>query len=95
MTVSRYIFRPDFIVKNEVPTGDVNGSNLVFATANKFLPNTLEVFQDGKRLELTKDFTVNATFDGFTLIIDPSNRKRSNSAPCDEDLSVNYVIDCS
>jgi hypothetical protein len=91
-SVSRLIFRPEFIVKHEVPVGDVNGVNVLFQTSQKYIPNTLEVFQDGKRLD-TEDYTTDAENKEFTLIVS-SNRYRQNSPPCNEKISVNYIVDC-
>ena len=48
-------------VHDETPTGAVNGSNTSFTTANAPKANTLVVYEGGRRLLLTTDFTLSGS----------------------------------
>lgn len=48
-------------VHDETPTGAVDGSNTTFTTANAPVAGTLRVYEGGKRLLLTTDFTLSGS----------------------------------
>jgi len=96
MGVNPTIFKASFICPNIDPIGDRNCNNLIFTTPDKFIPRTLEVFLQGNKLTKDLDYTVNATDDGFTLILNPANRYRLDLAPSpNDDFTVNYVKKCN
>jgi hypothetical protein len=45
----------------EVPTGAINGTNLVYGTASNYQSNSLAVYANGIRLRLTLDYTETGT----------------------------------
>jgi hypothetical protein len=45
-------------VRNEVPTGTVNGSNKDFVLANTPTAGSLQVYVNGQRFTVTEDFTL-------------------------------------
>ena len=45
-------FTPKPIVYNEIPTGDINGTNKIFTTINNFKTTTTQVFLNGLRMRL-------------------------------------------
>jgi hypothetical protein len=78
-------------VVNEIPTGDKNCINLDYSTDFEFIPNTLEVFLSGIKLEINIDYTENVGNQGFTVILNTANGSRLNKAPMpNESLTVNY-----
>lgn len=85
------VITADRIVLNEIPTGDLNCSNLDFVTNNEFLSDTIEVFLDGRKLD-TVDYTVGLDNQSFTLVLDPNNNNSLNKPPrYNEIISVNYI----
>lgn len=48
-------------IHDETPTGAVNGSNTSFTTVNAPKAGTLIVYEGGKRLLLTTDFTLSGS----------------------------------
>ena len=48
-------------VHDETPTGAVNGSNTSFTLANSPVAGTLILYEGGKRLLLTTDFTLSGS----------------------------------
>lgn len=80
-------------VKNEVPAGATNNLNLAYGTAFEFIPGTLEVFVDGRKLTggIGKDYVENVNFDGFDILINADDGNRLNSPiQQTEELVVNY-----
>lgn len=78
-------------VIGEIPGGLKNCVNLVFTTSFEFIPGTLQVFLSGLRLESGVDYTEAVNNQGFTILIDASNRSRLNKPPLDsESFTVNY-----
>ena len=76
----------------ETPAGATNCLNLAYTTAFKFVAGTLEVFLDGRRLTNLLDFTEGADFMSFTVLLDPTDKNRLNTAPGqNEDLRVDYT----
>ena len=53
-------------VHDETPTGAVNGSNTSFTTANAPKAGTLIVYEGGRRLLLTTDFSLSGSTITFT-----------------------------
>jgi fibronectin type 3 domain-containing protein len=60
----------DFI-KNEVPTGTINGVNLLFTTKFPYQPKSVEIFQDGVKLRLTTDYVEGPMSQQITLVNAP------------------------
>lgn len=62
------------IVKNETPSGSVNGSNTTFTCATTFVAGSLEVYLNGQRLVAgaSDDFQENGGATGFTMTFAPS-----------------------
>lgn len=90
--ISNAVFKDDLfnstIVKNEVPSGTINGSNMAFGVAAAFTPGTLAVYLNGQRLRsgASNDYTENASLRGFTM----------NFAPLTDDvLAVDYIVGTS
>lgn len=87
-------------VVNEIPSGAKNRVNLVYETADEFVPNTLEVFLSGLKLngvqtDPERDYTVTTVgplaFKQFTIVLAPGSAHRLNKAPYqDEPLLVSY-----
>lgn len=83
-------------ILNEIPGGVKNRVNLLFTTAFEFIPGTLEVYLSGLHLngdqsDPDRDFNVNGTNDGFTLILAPNKPFGLNCPPFkNEPLYVNY-----
>lgn len=79
-------------VVNEVPIGDKNCVNIEFATANEFVPGTLELWYQGIKMTPADDYIENsANYQSFTLVIDSLNPNKLNSAPKPhQSLLVNY-----
>lgn len=83
-----------------IPVGVKDGVNLVYQFPDEFLPETLEVFLGGLKLngdqsDPDRDYTVTTTgpnaFKEITIEIDPSEPHRLNVAPCpNEELCANY-----
>ena len=93
MALSRLILKPEFLIKNEIPTGNIDGQNLSFQTQNSFMSGSLEVFLDGRRLESGKDFTT-TNDNTFDLIIGSEINRLSRPPKCNEEMSVNYIRKC-
>lgn len=89
--LSNSVLQKSDIVFNEIPTGDLDGSNLFFTTTSKFESGTLEVWIDGRKLtEL--DFTEGLDSQSFTLLINAIDAQRLNKPPCnDEEIRVSYL----
>ena len=51
------VLRGGAIVKKEVPTGLINGTNKVYTTEFTFIPGTLQVFLNGLEQNDPNDFT--------------------------------------
>lgn len=82
------------LVRQETPVGDLNCVNLSYTTANIYQAGTLEVYLDGRRLDAGLDFVETVARDGFTVLLDPSNKQRLNTAfRHNESLRVDYLID--
>lgn len=92
--IEKYLTLAGLPVKNEVPVGLTNNVNLAYDTAFEFIPGSLEVFVDGRKLTpgVGKDYVENATFDGFDILINASASNRLNSPVMQsEELLVNYL----
>lgn len=95
--LEKYFSQVGIIISNEIPIGAKNGVNLIFNTANEFIPGTLKVVLSGLTLngnqaDSERDFTVNGTNDGFTINLDGNKSWRLNSPPKQrEELIVHYA----
>lgn len=79
-------------VKGEIPTGDIDCSNLDFETSCEFIPSTLEVFIDGVQKQRGVDYSVNVNNKSFTFILQADNGNGLNSPPeSTEVVTVNYI----
>jgi len=58
------------LVNGEIPSGSLDGVNMVFATTNPFKPSTLSIYLNGVKLMLGVDFTLNIP-QQFTLVSAP------------------------
>jgi len=90
-----YFSKVGIPIKNEAPTGNKNNVNLVYTTTSEFIPETLEVYLSGFKLEVGLDFDVIIagpnTNKGFTLKLDAQDASRLNGPPLqNEPLAVNY-----
>lgn len=91
--LEKYLSLAGLPVKNEVPTGARDNVNVDYGTAFEFIPGTLEVFVDGRKLTpgAGLDVVENLTFNGFTILINAGDGNRLNSPiQQTEDLLVNY-----
>ena len=89
--LEKYLTLAGLPVKNEIPVGARNNVNISYDTGFEFIPGSLEIFVDGKKLDLA-DYTEKLTFDGFDIIVDPSSGNRLNSPiKQSETISVNYL----
>lgn len=89
--IEDYLSQVGIPVKNEVPGGALDCSNLTFTLANEAIPDTMEPTLDGRKLTPGLDFTEAGDGLSFTLLLDPDSSNRLNSAPNDrEDLLVSY-----
>jgi uncharacterized protein YaiE (UPF0345 family) len=78
-------------VIGEIPGGSRNCVNLAFTTSFEFIPGSLQVFLGGLRLEPGLDYTESVNNQGFTILINASDRNRLNKAPLgSESFLVNY-----
>lgn len=78
-------------VKNEIPEGALNCSNLIFTIQYEAIAGTIEVFLDGNKLESGVDFLEAVNLMGFTILLEPNERNRLHSAPKDsERITVRY-----
>ena len=78
-------------VKNEVPGGARDCANLAFTTAFEFVPGTLEVYLDGRKMTPGLDYNEDIGFQSFTFLLNPNDKNRLKVAPKDsEDILVNY-----
>lgn len=81
----------DKIVVNETPIGAKNCFNNSFTTRYPFIEDTLEVYVDGIKIDLS-GFTQHIDLQGFTFIIDPNDSKKLNRPIMNtETLTVNYL----
>lgn len=86
-------------VVNEIPAGDKDGVNLTYTTAQPFIAGTLEVYLSGLKLigdqsDPMRDYDEAGDLKGFTLLLEPNDRNRLNTPPCqDESLTVNYLVE--
>jgi hypothetical protein len=87
-------------IVGEQPAGVKNNVNLIYTTADEFIPETLEVFLSGIKLngdqtDPDRDYTIttvgaNANKE-FTIELNPANQHRLNQPPQqNEALYVNY-----
>jgi len=68
-------------IKNEIPSGLINGVNATFTSASAFNGSTLELFKNGQKLTVIDDFNItNSTT--FVLTISPLTLDK---------LSINYT----
>lgn len=78
--------------KNIVAIGPRDCSNVDFSTPSPFIPETLEVFLDGRRLMHGVDFNVGIDSQSFSLSIQPGEKNRLNMPPkSSEEITVNYI----
>lgn len=49
------------LIRNEIPTGLINGSNAIFFTASNFIPESVEVWILGLKLSLPDDYNTSGT----------------------------------
>jgi len=85
-----------FFVFNEIPVGAVNGINLSFRTANKFLTGKLQVYLSGAQLTglgSEKNFVEHVDLQGFTIIIGTSPQSVKEPPRQNELLTVAYIRD--
>lgn len=85
---------------NEIPAGDLDNQNLLYTTEFEFIPDSLEVYLSGIRLngdqnDPERDFDIITTGanenKGFQLRIEPNKYWRLNGPPLqNESLIVNY-----
>lgn len=79
--------------KNIVPIGARDCSNVDFSTPTPFIPESLEVFLDGRRLMHGVDFNVGIDSQTFSLQIQPDDNNRLNMPPKpSEEITVNYIV---
>ncbi len=77
---SDFINLTDNRVINEVPAGNINGSNAVFTSINNFIPETVEVFSNGQKLKIIDDYNLSSN-DTITLMFSPGDG---------ESITINY-----
>lgn len=77
MSFSQFVEQPfptqvmvDNIVNDEIPSGVIDGTNMLFTTSYPFKGNTLSVFLNGARLAIGLDFTLSIP-QQFTLLAAP------------------------
>lgn len=76
---------------NEKPSGAFDCINLTYSTSNVFDPDTLIVRLDGIALD-PEQYIIDVSNQSFTLIVDSTDAKALNTAPCnDECLRVDYT----
>lgn len=49
------------VVTGEIPTGNINGSNVTFTLAYTPVTGTVKVYLDGQRMALTADYSISGT----------------------------------
>lgn len=49
------------LIVNEIPSGSINGSNVIFTTTNQFTSGTTQVYLNGQRLKLGASFDYTET----------------------------------
>lgn len=60
-------------IRNEVPSGTIDGSNTTFTTASSFSSGSLRVYKNGIRLKGGgADFTENGSSNGFSMVAAPA-----------------------
>jgi len=69
-------------IMGETPTGTLNGINKVFAAANAFAPNSLEVFLNGLRQRRVDDYTETSSTQ-FTFVTAPK---------ATDTISIDYIL---
>lgn len=79
MSFSQFIEAPfpttvqvDNLVNNEVPSGQINGTNTLFTTSYPFKGNTLSIFKNGAKLTPLVDYILNIP-QQFTLVAAPTS----------------------
>ena len=85
-----------FFVFNEIPTGAINGVNLSFRTANKFLTGKVQAWLNGVQLigiGPDKNFIEHVDFQGFTLIISSGPNGLNRAPQQNELMTVAYLRD--
>jgi len=83
-------FQFDHITENP-PSGSIDGSNLVFTTAQEFVPGTLAVYLSEGRLNESA-FTVAVNNQGFTIVLTPNSPHGPLQPPCPgEPFLVDYL----
>lgn len=76
--ISNAIFADDLfqgsIVRNETPTGSINGSNTAFTIATAFTPGSLQVYLNGQRLKSGSgnDYQEGSNLTSFTMEYAPA-----------------------
>lgn len=58
-------------VKNEVPTGAINGSNAVFTSQHLFVPGSVQVYLNGVRQKIVDDFNTSGN-NTIQMVVSPN-----------------------
>lgn len=80
------------LVHREKAGGETNCQNILFTTARKFRPGTLEVFLDGSWLSPSDDFEEMPNLMSFQLKISQDANRLKHPPEDDEEIWVKYVI---
>ena len=79
------------LIRREVPGGPINCQNLIFTTAKKFIPSTLEVWIDGGWQDPILDFKELPNLTSFEILLGTSPNRLKSPPEDDERLFVRYV----
>ena len=71
----------DKFINGEEPNGIINGVNAIFTSRKLFIPETVEVYINGLRQMITKDYITT----GYNTII------LFNSLELTDQISINYI----
>lgn len=84
LTTDRFVF-------NEIPIEPTNCSRLNFTTANPFVPGTLRVYLDGRKLD-PSDYSEGGNVQSFSVTLNPNNRNGLNSPPSSSEIiTIDYI----